>query len=90
MNKHPGKGDSIPGDQGKVKMKEDQLSKKAFIGFRVHPLIKSELLEEAIKRGVTLSDLVTECIEIAWEKLLAEDVKQRMERAFNKRDNYGR
>lgn len=57
-------------------MKEDQLSKKAFIGFRVHPLIKSELLEEAIKRGVTLSDLVTECIEIAWEKLLAEDVKQ--------------
>jgi ubiquinone biosynthesis protein Coq4 len=76
LNKHPGKGDSIPGDQGKVKMKEDQLSKKAFIGFRVHPLIKSELLEEAIKRGVTLSDLVTECIEIAWEKLLAEDVKQ--------------
>jgi len=67
-------------------MKEDQLSKKAFIGFRVHPLIKSELLEEAIKRGVTLSDLVTECIEIAWEKLLAEDdVKQHGgKKTFNK------
>ena len=37
-----------------------QLSKKDFIGFRVHPLIKSTHLEEAIMRGMTLSDLVTE------------------------------
>lgn len=53
-----------------------QLSKKDFIGFRVHPLVKSALLEGAIMRGVTLSDLVTEYIEIGWEQMSNEDVKQ--------------
>jgi hypothetical protein len=42
----------------------------------VHPLIKSELLEEAVIRGITLSDLVAECIEIGWEQMSKEDVKQ--------------
>lgn len=60
-----------------MKSRDDQLSKKAFIGFRVHPLTKSALLEEAIMRGVTLSDLVTECIEIGWEGMMSrEGVKQ--------------
>ena len=52
-----------------------QLSKKDFIGFRVHPLVKSALLEEAITRGVTLSDLVTEYIEIGWEQMGEKNVK---------------
>lgn len=55
-----------------MKPRDDQLSQKAFIGFRVHPLIKSELFEEAVARGITLSDFVIQCIEIGWENVKRE------------------
>jgi hypothetical protein len=49
----------------------------AIIGIRVYPSWKSQMTEEALERGKTLSEYVYELIETGWEKVNEVDVKQR-------------
>lgn len=54
---------------------------KAIIALRVYPSWKRKAIEEAEKRGKTLSEFLYDCIEAGWEKAhKMEDVKQRDER----------
>jgi macrodomain Ter protein organizer (MatP/YcbG family) len=53
----------------------------AIIALRVYPSWKRKAIEEAEKRGKTLSEFIYSLIEIGWEKAdKMEDVKQKDER----------
>ena len=47
----------------------------AIVGIRVYPSWKAKAIEEAEKRGNTLSEFLYDCIEAGWEKMV-DNVKQ--------------
>ena len=51
----------------------------AIIGIRVYPSFKTQMWEEALEQGKTLSEYVYELIETGWERVKEEDVKQDVE-----------
>jgi hypothetical protein len=48
----------------------------AIIAIRVYPSWKREAIEEAEKRGQSLSQFIYDCMEVGWGKLVDDDVKQ--------------
>ena len=49
----------------------------AIVGIRVYPSWKKQMMEEAGKRGKTLSQHLYDLIETGSERVAVEDVKQR-------------
>ena len=50
--------------------------KKVIIGIRSDPDWKKEAQAQAKKLGMSLSDLIWQCIGYAWESVIYEPVKQ--------------
>jgi len=59
-------------------MNEEKLT--AIIGIQVYPSWKTQMREEAIERGKTLSEYIHKLIEAGWKKINEEDVKQEYKR----------
>ena len=55
-------------------MTKEKLS--AIIGIRVYPSWKKEAIKEAKRKGISLSDLIYQCLESGWDIVVKDNVKQ--------------